>query len=825
MNKIPYESTKKECKYGHFGSQPASYVVTNGNELKAPWYYIYQNRQILLYLDQNGPVKMQYEPPSGILIFKRELGENQSKWQVWITSPQINGGVPVSNFNNPTLRYDLAKPQFTVEWQPEKAIYTSKYDTADVITEIFVPTDRATVCMKTTIKNKTDKDMDISVVPSVFPYVNIPQMVAWDLPEWYLASKPMLNGKTFCIAGQMTCPEMIKENHRSITFNMDYDKDATFALDMASYTGSGNFFAPNSVLNGADLPYKMADANSTARFGGQQSVYAVKYQTKLKAGESKTYTQVMTVQKSLSYDQEQNDFEQGYFDDNSYGKFVDKAREFYKHLFTRRTIKTSNPIVNDFINYFAPLQMYWVCSLDRGWPSSMRGIRDASQDFMGMCHLDPVWTRQLIIDLYEHQQVDGWMPRQISTKSRTAPHDMRYYSDGGAFLLELIHEYMTFTRDFSLLDEKIWWLDSDEESTILEHIFRTIDFYLAPKNIGEHGLCKVWYGDWWDPMDKIGMDGRGESVTVTAQNVLNLKNLADMLKWLVESGKLDKSYIKVADGYMVARESFIKAMNEYAFNKNGFYNGYFNDNGKWLLADVDADGKERMYLVSNAWALISGCADKDKKQKVLDNVIRLCKNENGYNTKSIGYAVAVDKAGRVGNGTSPGAGTYNHAQSFLVRACCTAGKPEMAYDVTKYIYPINQDFADVELTCAPPYAIANSYSCSKATPRRVGFQFLSGTVSYVLRTFYSFFMGITYGYSGLTIKTELPKAFGDCTAEFSYLGKKFTLKYNFTDGKSNKITFNGKVWDKTEYSVEAEKDYPYIADGDFADENVIEIDY
>ena len=145
-----------------------------------------------------------------------------------------------------------------------------------------------------------------------------------------------------------------------------------------------------------------------------------------------------------------------------------------------------------------------------------------------MLPLDPNWTRQSIKDMFEHQRTDGWMPRQISTISRQAPHDMRYYCDGGAFLLELIHEYMTFTRDTDLLFERVYWLDSDKESTVLEHIISCAGFYLDKGNIGEHGLCKVWYGDWWDVMDKIGTEGRGESVTVTAQTVLNLENLAKM---------------------------------------------------------------------------------------------------------------------------------------------------------------------------------------------------------------------------------------------------------------------------------------------------------
>ena len=86
--------------------------------------------------------------------------------------------------------------------------------------------------------------------------------------------------------------------------------------------------------------------------------------------------------------------------------------------------------------------MYWVGSLDRGWPSSMRGSRDASQDFCGITPLAPEWTRKTMLELLEHQQTDGWFPRQVSTISRTAPHDMSYFCDGGAFFLELVHEYL-----------------------------------------------------------------------------------------------------------------------------------------------------------------------------------------------------------------------------------------------------------------------------------------------------------------------------------------------------------------------------------------------
>ena len=33
--------------------------------------------------------------------------------------------------------------------------------------------------------------MEITVTPAIFPYINVPQMVAWDLPEWYFSVKPL----------------------------------------------------------------------------------------------------------------------------------------------------------------------------------------------------------------------------------------------------------------------------------------------------------------------------------------------------------------------------------------------------------------------------------------------------------------------------------------------------------------------------------------------------------------------------------------------------------------------------------------------------------
>ena len=220
-------------------------------------------------------------------------------------------------------------------------------------------------------------------------------MVAWDLPEWYLSVGVKKNGNALTFCGKMRSPEMIKENERSVTYNVDFEDDATFEMNMSKYTRSGNFFSPNSVTENTSLSNKMKDCESVGGFGGFTSVFAAKYTANIKAKDSKTFTQVLTVQEDFSYNQAENEFERVYFDDTSYQKRVADTDAFYEELFTMRTVKTDNPLYDNFINNFAPLQMYWVGSLDRGWPSSMRGSRDASQDFMGIVPLYPDWARKV----------------------------------------------------------------------------------------------------------------------------------------------------------------------------------------------------------------------------------------------------------------------------------------------------------------------------------------------------------------------------------------------------------------------------------------------
>ncbi len=817
-----YNYFEKECEYGHYNTDGhARYTVTDADKLSQPWYYIYQNRKILVYLDQNGPVKIQHNPPYGIFVIKRELCEKYSKFQFWVKSKAVNGGIPVSNFNTKSFDINGESPVYTVDFSAETATYKSVYKNAVIQTEIFTPMDAATVSFKTTVTNKSDKEEEFTVSPSFLPYINVPQMVAWDLPEWYLRTEVKNNGKQITFSGISVSPDNDKAKNKSVTFNMDCDNNTRIELDYARFSGSGSFFTPIEVLNGSDYYYN-ACTDENIKFSNYQSVYAAKYIVSLKPNQSKTFTQVISIQDSSSFCEQQNSLDFDYFDNSKYLEKVEKAREFYGNLFSKRSIKTSNPLLDKFINEWTPLQMYWVCSLDRGWPTSMRGVRDASQDFIGMTPIDPDWSRQIILELFSFEDKNGWLPRQVNVNSRSGPHDLRHFSDSAAFLLEFLNDYIRFTRDYGIFDEQLEWFDLGEKASLAEHVVKCIDHYIDDNNIGEHGLCKVWYGDWWDTMDNIGMKGRGESVSVTAQVILCLENFAEIFSKLNEQGRRDFDYPALSKLYLEKRESFKKSMLKNAYNSRGFFNGYFNDNGKWLLSDNDPDGIERLYLVSNAWALISGICDEKTTASVVENVENRNYYKNGYRTQSIPFYTYIENAGREGGCSALPTATYNHAQSFIVRAYCAVGEAEKAYKASRYIYPFESKFAPVSKTLAPPYAITNCYDgndqSSELVLHRAGFQFLSGTVSYVLRTFYNFFFGIDFELDGLRLKPCIPKDFGDCEANFSFLGKKFTVKFVSTSSSKKTAKINGKPHNNTK------KDAFFFEDECFENENIIEIE-
>ena len=105
---------------------------------------------------------------------------------------------------------------------------------------------------------------------------------------------------------------------------------------------------------------------------------------------------------------------------------------------------------------------------------------------------------------------------------------------------------------------------------------------------------------------------------------------------------------KEVENYEKSAYKLINAINKEAYNGK-FYDAVFTDNGTKLLSEKDEDGEKRVYIPTNAYAVISGVAD-GKDDSIFSEIAAL-KTSDGYKlfSEPLGGKY-IDGIGKNGNG-------------------------------------------------------------------------------------------------------------------------------------------------------------------------------
>lgn len=753
--------------YGEFSKKPGGYRIEKLPEA-GNYEYIYKNDEILVKVDQYGIITAQINPPVGEAVFKREEREVGSPVKVYFSDGE-------SVFNNfDALRAD----KLTIDFLPEKSIYRLTFGKTEVVTELFVTEKNKRFVMNVTVKNLGEQVKEYSILKCAFPYLNELLMAPWDKPEWYTRTEYLKDKNAFLTTKYSVAGK--KEERRYLTI-VSNDETNNRELSLERLTALTKNFSV--------IPDKIGGVTEDTLYAFKQCVSTLAT-VNLKGGESCSFTQVFAVTDDERKIVENIENSVKYFDSTVQKAEEEKLAEKHAELFSVRTVKTGDPDFDSFVNGFLPLEMYWVSSLDRGWPTGMRGVRDAANDFEGMLCYDKQMCKGVIENIFSKQRGDGWYPRQVPFGAGTK-FDLREFVDSACFFTEYVYDYLAYTGDYSILENKYGYYDCETQESGLTHLKKGMDYLLSDDALGVHGLVKMRGGDWLDCLSGAGKKGRGESVMVSCQLVMCLKYLVEILNKVGQVNEVEK-YEKA--GYRLKN-----AINKAAFNGR-FYNAVYTDNDTWLFSEKDEDGEERVYVPTNAYAVISGVAS-GKENEIFNEIAKL-KTSDGYKlfSKPLGGKF-IDGIGKMGTGDfqpyfAENGSVYNHgSQCFLIRALAKAGRYEEISDVLGYALPLYADKHSPEKTCSASYAITNCYHLVPSFYGRSGFSFLTGSVAMIERAVYSWVFGLNFALDNIVITPCVPKEYANAEITTPFNGHNLTVKYVGYGAQIEIAEISGKAFD------------------------------
>lgn len=742
-------------RLGSFGTEPGTFSVFE--EPSRPWEYVFASDAIALRTRENGEASLQLSPPTGDTVLPF-LGERDFPHAlVWLG---LSGNRWITAFGRSMGGEMTPGWRLECHYSPTETLWVGSSKTLQVKTRWSIASNEPAAWMECEVRNLGNSRVKIELVRAIRPKMAPAMAKVWDVPSnyqsmWYGDEGP----GSFRL--DIRSPQGIAAQRKSLFVFMDIQPDSV-ETSFERFIGCGSWHSPSLLKSSEVAP------SNDRRFCVAKPPVCVARRA-ITVSKNDTFKTVMV----LSTDARSKRL----LDENVRRSDLKLSKEKQDRLMRCRSIRTADRRFDAYVTSFLPLQLEWVSHLDRGWPSGLRGSRDAAQDASGFLAFHPERAKKRLFELLSCQRTDGWFPRQYSINEGSHDHDFRDYVDAGFWVWELFWDYLTVTQDFGSLDVSLPWLDSDEPTNVFDHVARIWDFYLDPENRGVHGLCKIREGDWNDSVNGAGIQGRGESVMLSCQVVFGLFQAAVLADRFPLRARISgESLRKAAD-------DLEKCIRDSALNSAGFVNGVFTDAGRWAFSNRDCDGETRPCVPANAFALIAGVAFGQAADSILRALASL-KGPYGWRLfyPPFSDVSPVPDLGRLGSGDMvPGFGengtVYNHgSQGFLARALACVGEGDSLFDVLKSMLPYDQDIHPVTVAKTAPYAIVNHWKESLGNEGEGGDAFLSGAVSTAYRLVYAQLLGWRPGLNSITLDPCIPSSWKSLKGEIEFLHYRITIE-------------------------------------------------
>lgn len=427
-------------------------------------------------------------------------------------------------------------------------------------------------------------------------------------------------------------------------------------------------------------------------------------------------------------------------------------------------VETPDEVLNYYVNTWLPNQVlksrlfgrtgFYQCG-------GAYGFRDQLQDVFGILPLHPDIAKRQILRCARRQFKEG----DVLHWYHILPAGLRgvrtRYSDDLLWMPFVTAHYVKVTGDKDILNIKVNFLNgeelktneaeryfepvaSDEKVTLYEHCMRAIK---RASKFGSHSLPLIGGGDWNDGFNKVGINGKGESVWLAEFFVIVLKEFREICILMN-----DAESVSEFDGIIL---NLRKAIDREAWNGSYYLRAFYDDGSE--MGGKNSDGC-KIDILPQAFSALCDMPDKERVNKALDSAVsHLVDKENGI-IRLFSPAFTGDESHNPGyvssypEGVRENGGQYTHAAVWFCLALIREGRTDEGYRLLRMITPALKD----ETYEKEPYALAGDVSGNEYSSGRGGWSLYTGAAGWYYYTAVREILGICFENGCIKLNPHLP---------------------------------------------------------------------
>ncbi|TVQ97754.1 MAG: hypothetical protein EA403_14725 [Spirochaetaceae bacterium] len=461
-------------------------------------------------------------------------------------------------------------------------------------------------------------------------------------------------------------------------------------------------------------------------------------------------------------------------------------------------IRTPDERLNEMVNGALRKELVWSARLWRNGISTP--WRNELQDALGYALWDPDEALPFLEAVTASQEPVGYLKVWNTRPGERPNHPLvnSRHNDGGIWLILCWALYLRVTGRWDCWTHPLPFADGSV-APLSDHLLRAAQFSWNDR--GAHGLVLFHDGDWTDPMNGPGRQGRGESGWATAALAVALAELAAALRLTGDP--------LTADTLTDRARTLHRAMVTHLWCGDRFACG-MDDEGKRFGDHEDG----RIFLNVQSWCMMAGHAVGDQRHhQACISAIDALRTPWGPRLLHPSFAQWDPQVGRLSlkvPGMTENGSVYCHGSAFAAWALALAGDPDTSLDIILRTLPGHPDHH----TAAPgvpqqlPLYQPNSYFFEPGHPQSgtstgtLG----TGTCTWIMLTLFLHYFGISFEPSGVRVAPRLPPTWPSASLRFRRAGTDFHVTVEW--GTQSAVAVHGSPvqaqpipWANTERQV------------------------